>query len=684
MDSLSTGIVRIVIEDPGVAAPSGRAPSKGGSYDPNASSPARPSQAPPTLVPAPAPPVPRPVAPPPPSSDGTSYEEKIRAILRDPGAKQSLGKGTTAEEVAKMGPAFIDLLYNEIGKAKSDYKPVVAAAPPPPRVDAPIPRKTESGDVVPVRIVAPSPIPVVITGGQAGGAKPSAASVAAAPSPMKPEVVPEEEPAPNFDWIKQMIQTAPTLANASKAAAQGELDRTPYGLASETPTFQVVPPEPQPLPKPIPIKHEAYDFAPAPAPESKPQPSYELAPEVTPKPESDTFGFEKPKVETFGFKKPTAYPVPKPEEGKIPLADSAYRVQDPEKLAVPRPQARVVTDAEKSRDQWKPENLLGDFKNYLPASITSKFDKMGAAYKAASAEAGANGAGMAGRAMAGAGEAIVAAGPVAAFAAIAVAAHASAKAHQKAADSVEGMGNQAARFAANDHLGMFNASVDAAKDTLREIPIVGQKYAAELSLAVAPIKAFTTAVNGFVARGRELQGYNGSLAGANARADVRSLMGDLREAKELGPALARLTEVESRANDELRALLLPIKEVVVNRLAGLAETLLDAWDFVKPIFTTIGEAAIGGLEILQQIAEMLAKVIPGGEGLLKLIQKIIDNTKDKRPNTPDQGPIVDWLNAADGLGRSSWDNSFSNNNGNAAQRQVAGPMFPGFGDALGM
>lgn len=694
MDSLSTGIVRIVIEDAGGTLPSSRPASKGGSYDPNAAP--RQSAQPDRSAPA-GPPV------------TPSMSEKIAAILKDPGAKQSLGKNTSAAELAKIGPEFVDLLFSGIQQAKDALKPVGPAPLSPGRSDRredePPERKSRpdrpaTGDVVPVRIVGPNPVPVVIAGGSqprgSGGAEKNE-SVVKAPMPAAPKSLlePDEPEQEDFDWLRQMVQPAPrTLAEASEDAANpaatnpdewypryrelqnrrdmgGELnDGESAELQKLTEALHGFTNSLKSAGSTV-LKSPEVEQPAVAKPESK---TFRMEGDPEPEPES--------KPDTFGLKKPTAYPVPKPEEPKIPLADSSYSVQDPEKPKPKLPRAEPVSDAEKSRNQWKPENLVDDFKNYLPAGLGKKLDVMKDAYGAASKQAGVQGAGMAGRAAAGAGEAMIAAGPVAALAAVTLAAHLSAKAHQKAADAVEGMGNQAARFAANDHLGMFNAAVDGAKDTLREIPIVGEKYAAQLSLAVAPIKAFTTAVSGFVARGKELSGFSGQLASANARADVRALQGDIREAKELGPALARLTEVESRATEELRALLLPIKENVVKFLAMIAETALDGWEFGKPVIEGIGK----DIRLVVDLAEKIIPLVSDPLGLLG-IKKIIEDLKaafEKGPSKEMPDPIVDWLNAADGLGRDPWAGPFSNNSGNPAQRQVAGPMFPGFGDVLGM
>ena len=86
------------------------------------------------------------------------------------------------------------------------------------------------------------------------------------------------------------------------------------------------------------------------------------------------------------------------------------------------------------------------------------------------------------------------------------------------------------------------------------------------------MKSFAEVVQAFVDRGKELQNYNGELAQAGAMADVRSLMGDIREARELGPELARLTDEQSKLWDELRRDFEPVKRCILEWLvAGVQE-----------------------------------------------------------------------------------------------------------------
>jgi len=345
----------------------------------------------------------------------------------------------------------------------------------------------------------------------------------------------------------------------------------------------------------------------------------------------------------------------------------------------PRPVGRPVSDEEKSREQWSPAGVMNDLKGYLPNAIGSRLEKITSAFTAGSKQAAAGGAGKLGQMAAGAGEAITAAGPVAVLAAAEVGSRVLANEINKFTKRVEAVSTGFQQLAGNDHMGMFNTAVDQAASELEEIPIVGKVYSAELKATVAPLRALNAMTSAFVSRGKELSNLSGTLAGANAQADVRSLLADVREAEVMGESLARLTDAQSRADSELRELLLPIKDVVVRSLAGLIEMMLSAWDFTQPFFNSVGETMLEILEVLKLTAE--ASPIIGEE-----FKKLFDEFKrgrdldEKMKNLGSDRLMKDWLNAADNLGRPG---AMPANNNDDAQRRINGPIFPGF-DGFGM
>ena len=184
---------------------------------------------------------------------------------------------------------------------------------------------------------------------------------------------------------------------------------------------------------------------------------------------------------------------------------------------------------------------------------------------------------------------------------------------------VETAGHVTADLARNDFMGAFTKSVDAAGDTLKKIPVVGEPAAAALGLVVQPIKSFGEVVNAFVERGREIGKYSGPLATANAMADVRSLLGDIREAQTVGPEQARLTDASSKIWDDIRRDFEPVKKVVIGALA-------DFLQWLEPI-------------VREQLPEAIA-------GIAKALDKLVDVVDDYTNNTWQKNSIRSTRNCA--------------------------------------
>lgn len=195
------------------------------------------------------------------------------------------------------------------------------------------------------------------------------------------------------------------------------------------------------------------------------------------------------------------------------------------------------------------------------------------------------------------------------------------------AQNVQTAGAAAKMLASNDNLGAVTKVADGAAEALGKIPIVGQVFEAGLKLATTVVREFAEVSDAFVRRGRELMAYNPALAQANAAADVRSLTTDVREAQALGPSIARLTDAQSEASTEFRELLLPIKQFIVEVLAGVMQDLVEIlrglrilWEEIKVIsvegFHAVVEAVSLHLptaakiidEIPNKMAEAVAKI----------------------------------------------------------------------------
>ena len=100
-----------------------------------------------------------------------------------------------------------------------------------------------------------------------------------------------------------------------------------------------------------------------------------------------------------------------------------------------------------------------------------------------------------------------------------------------------------------------------------------------------------------VGRSRELSGYSGGVAAANAQAEIRKLQADIREAQKIGPELARITKLEADLDITIREALVPVKKVSAEKVAVAMDLLIRAlqkWlDGVKKEFASKVSYATG-------------------------------------------------------------------------------------------
>lgn len=225
--------------------------------------------------------------------------------------------------------------------------------------------------------------------------------------------------------------------------------------------------------------------------------------------------------------------------------------------------------------------LLGRFLQMAPAfkeqfgSAAGASGATSAASGAAGAEAGASGAAAVSGGAAGSLAAM--AGPIGlAVAAVEMGAKKSADDIRGTSEAIKGFGEQVVRLNSNDHLGAFQAGVSGTAKVLEGIPVVGQIAAAHVERFGTVVGTAAQVVDSFVQRGAELARFSGEISVSRAMADVRTTMGDIREADQLGPVIARLTDSQSEIQDILRELLLPVREVIAEAMSAILDLVKDA------------------------------------------------------------------------------------------------------------
>lgn len=175
-----------------------------------------------------------------------------------------------------------------------------------------------------------------------------------------------------------------------------------------------------------------------------------------------------------------------------------------------------------------------------------------------------------------------------------------------------------------------------------QLPPAAKRFVDELSMLTKAI----------VEKGRALSIYSGDLAQAAARADIRSMMADINEARGPGREYARVIDEQSKLETTFRNALNPAKEAIAGGIANLLQMLND---LVKTLHIPEGLIVLGEImkvvskfttfdpkQIAQAFADLprnIAKAIKeyltgsGDETLEEAIRRAKDNLKND-PRVP--------------------------------------------------
>jgi hypothetical protein len=144
-----------------------------------------------------------------------------------------------------------------------------------------------------------------------------------------------------------------------------------------------------------------------------------------------------------------------------------------------------------------------------------------------------------------------------------------------AGDAIRELGSGAVKVAGGDGMGVFQVGVQAAAKGLEQIPIAGKFAATTLRVAGDAFMVVKDVADAFAARGKELRGYNGQIAGAAAMQDVTRTLTDIREAQLLGDKYAQLIDAQTRFEETLKAGLLPLKEAFLEHIVPVMDSILE-------------------------------------------------------------------------------------------------------------
>jgi hypothetical protein len=166
-------------------------------------------------------------------------------------------------------------------------------------------------------------------------------------------------------------------------------------------------------------------------------------------------------------------------------------------------------------------------------------------------------------------------------------------------------------------------------------------------LGAAAIAVFEYTKGQFLQRAAELEGYSPHIAAATANASVRNINQDLREAEQLGPAMAKLVEAQSKTDQQLNEIFLPIKKVMVEIVAGVME-------YISTVLKEINVAIQQGFEVLANIPSLLEALLPWGPDMGPILTRItnaLDQIRKDIEDRANQDPMDDFVNQFFNIGK---------------------------------
>lgn len=188
-------------------------------------------------------------------------------------------------------------------------------------------------------------------------------------------------------------------------------------------------------------------------------------------------------------------------------------------------------------------------------------------------------------------------------------------------DKVRLFGNVVEKVAKNDGFGAITAVGDGFADMAAKVPVVGEAMSAQIKMYTQFLKTFEQVTDAFAQRGKELKGYSGPIAQAEAEGRVMKVMADLREAQNLGNDYAQVIREQAVMQTEMQRALEPIKHEIMRNLIPLMKAM------------NVQIKAVGkGLEIFfagkekadKAMSDMLMKSFPGLSGVMKQVGKAVD------------------------------------------------------------
>lgn len=160
------------------------------------------------------------------------------------------------------------------------------------------------------------------------------------------------------------------------------------------------------------------------------------------------------------------------------------------------------------------------------------------------------------------------------------------------------------KVAADDGFGALMHAGEGVASVMEKIPIVGSVLADNFRGLTAVVGAVHGVMEAFAERGKQLGVYSGAISAASARQEVAGQLRDMREAQRMGDGYAKLIDKQTEFEAAMSGLLMPIKEIIVERLPQLIDWFLDN---VQGMFERIDNAIPFTTTIFGDMAKEMKK-----------------------------------------------------------------------------
>lgn len=181
-------------------------------------------------------------------------------------------------------------------------------------------------------------------------------------------------------------------------------------------------------------------------------------------------------------------------------------------------------------------------------------------------------------------------------------------------DVARGIATTGGGLGISNEMGMLAKGAAATGDMLSKLGPVGMAAGAALKVVGGAAEAFGSVVGALNERMKKVGDYSGAIQAASARSEVREILRDLREAKQLGGKHAEFQGKQDDLKDTFAEAFLPVKEVLLDLVNGLLPIITGAVQVIAKILTDIYNSFIRFVNFFRDLVgnEPLDEIIADG------------------------------------------------------------------------